>query len=124
MLTSDNGSEFGNIFNILVVVIQSLTSPSVMNKTLSRLTLAKTIMSLNSNVQYGFTDLPSTRDRSPPNKFNLNYIFNSSNSHRKCVVKFEIKRTVGRLHYLDHFAEHLVFLQENKFYFRQVEFFI
>lgn len=39
---------------------------SVMKSTRSRLTLAKRRISLKSNVQYGFTDRPSTRDKSPP----------------------------------------------------------
>lgn len=50
-----------------------------MNKTLSRLTLAKTIMSLKSKVQYGFTDRPSTRDKSPPVIFRT-FIYQLSNT--------------------------------------------
>lgn len=39
---------------------------SVMNKTRSRLTLANRRISLNNSVQYGLTERPSTRDKSPP----------------------------------------------------------
>lgn len=41
---------------------------SVMKSTRSRLTLAKRRISLNSNVQYGFTDRFSTLDKSPPER--------------------------------------------------------
>lgn len=48
------------------VIVDSAIGSSVMNSTRSRLTLANNRMSLNSKVQYGFTERPSTRDKSPP----------------------------------------------------------
>lgn len=54
---------------------------SVMNRTRSRLTLAKRIISLNNNVQYGLTERLSTRERSPPSrmKVDIENIINVSN---------------------------------------------
>lgn len=69
--TSLEGLHFFLTLNRDSVMLVSGTGSSVMNKTRSLLTLAKSKMSLNNSVQYGFTDRPSTRDKSPPgNKYN------------------------------------------------------
>lgn len=57
---------FFRILNLDSTMSISIIGSSVMNRTRSRLTLANSSMSLNINVQYGFTERPSTRDKSPP----------------------------------------------------------
>ena len=48
------------------VIFPNCSGSSVINNTRSRLTLANNKISLNNKVQYGFTERPSTRDKSPP----------------------------------------------------------
>lgn len=48
------------------VIFANNSGSSVIKSTLSRLTLANRRISLNNNVQYGFIERPSTRDKSPP----------------------------------------------------------
>lgn len=57
---------FFRILKLESTILASKIGSSVMNRTRSRLTLANRRISLNKSVQYGFTERPSTRDRSPP----------------------------------------------------------
>lgn len=61
------------MLNVQSTMCVSITGSSVMNSTRSLLTLANTIISLKSNVQYGFTDRLSTRVKSPPNWYQYKY---------------------------------------------------
>lgn len=54
------------------ILIREIGS-SVINSTLSRLTLANRRISLNKSVQYGLTERFSTRDKSPPTLEMLNF---------------------------------------------------
>lgn len=51
------------------IIFANGNGSSVINRTRSRLTLAKSNISLNNKVQYGFIVRPSICDRSPPTKF-------------------------------------------------------
>lgn len=68
-----NGLHFFRILNLDSTMSISIIGSSVMNSTRSRLTLANRRMSLNISVQYGLTDLPSTRDKSPPGKHYVHF---------------------------------------------------
>lgn len=80
--------------NVESTIWVSSTGSSVINNTRSRLTLANTIISLNSSVQYGFTERPSTRDRSPPVK---NYNPKMKNSLTCTVFHFPNQRSTACL---------------------------
>lgn len=71
-----NNSPFFRTLKHESTTFDSGNGSSVMNNTLSRLTLANNKISLNNNVQYCLTDRPSTRDRSPPKTMKMKEVFN------------------------------------------------